>query len=234
MILTLKELADYLRVNERTILRMLKSSQIQGVKIGGQWRFNGSQIDQLFFPQSPAADPDAVPLRDFTQTRLPIPISRILKEDRMLLDLQATDVEGILSELCEPIAKKTLLLDVHDLKSRLMGREKLLSTGIGQGIAIPHPRDPIPTLREPAILILGRSRKGVDFHAVDQQSVTLFFMLCCQKIELHLHLMGALARMLQEPGFPDACRQVKTAEDILRLVMEIETRHILSEQPKEA
>ena len=50
MILTLKELADYLRVNERTILRMLKSGQIQGVKIGGQWRFNGSQIDQMFFP----------------------------------------------------------------------------------------------------------------------------------------------------------------------------------------
>lgn len=234
MILTLKELADYLRVNERTILRMLRSGQIQGVKIGGQWRFNGSQIDQLFFPPNPATDPDAVPLRDFTQSRLPIPFSRILKEDRILLNLQAADVESVLSELCEPIARKTLLLDVHDLKSRLLAREKLLSTGIGHGIAIPHPRDPIPTLREPAILIMGRSRKGVDFRAVDQQPVTLFFMLCCQKIELHLHLMGALARMLQESGFPEACRQAKTAEDILRLVMEVETRHILSEQPQEA
>ncbi len=49
MILTLKELADYLRVNERTIIRMLKAGKIQGTKIGGQWRFNGSQIDQFFF-----------------------------------------------------------------------------------------------------------------------------------------------------------------------------------------
>ena len=50
MILTLKELADYLRVNERTILRMLNTGQLKGTKIGGQWRFNSSQIDSLFFP----------------------------------------------------------------------------------------------------------------------------------------------------------------------------------------
>ena len=231
MILTLKELADYLRVNERTILRMLKSGQIQGVKIGGQWRFNGSQIDQLFFPENPPTGPDVVPLQDFTQGRLSIPVSRLLKEDRMNMEMEAKDIDGVIDELCEPFARKTLLLDTHDLKNRLQAREKLLSTGIGRGIAIPHPRDPIPTLREPAILIFGRKSKGIEYHAVDHKPVHLFFLLCCQNIEIHLHIMGSLARVLLDNEFPESCRQAKKPEDIIRMAMEVESRQMLSGKP---
>lgn len=228
MILTLKELADYLRVNERTILRMLKAGQIQGVKIGGQWRFNGSQIDQLFFPETPPTGPDVVPLKDFTRSRLSIPLSRLFKEDRMFFDMTATDVEGVVNELCEPFARKTLLLDLHELKSRLLAREKLLSTGVGKGLAIPHPRDPLPTLREPAILIFGRSTKGVEYLAVDGKPVHLFFLLCCQNIELHLHMMGILACMLQDNAFLDICMQANTLEEVLRPVLEIEAKQLLA------
>ncbi|MFA4943587.1 MAG: PTS sugar transporter subunit IIA [Lentisphaeria bacterium] len=234
MILTLKELADYLRVNERTILRMLKSGQIQGVKIGGQWRFNGSQIDQLFFPQAPVSGPDVVPLSDFVPARQPVPVSRLVKEDRMILEMHSRDMEGVIPELCEPITKKTLLLDVQDLKARLLAREKLLSTGIGHGIAIPHPRDPIPTLREPAIIIVGRSAQGVEFQAVDNAPVHLFFLLVCQNIELHLHLMGALAHLLQDNEFVDACRRAPTAAEIIRLIMEQEAKQFLQGKGAEA
>ncbi len=224
MILTLKELADYLRVHERTILRMLKAGQIQGVKIGGQWRFNGSQIDQVFFPEKPVTNPDAVSLSDLIANRPPSPISRLVKEDRILLDLTAGDVTGALHELSEPFAQKTLLLDIQDLRKRLDAREKLLSTGIGRGMAIPHPRDPIPTLREPAVVIIGRSSKGVAFNAMDGKPVQLFFLLCCQSIELHLHFMGALARLLQDDGLVEACRTAQAPADIIRALLEAEAR----------
>jgi mannitol/fructose-specific phosphotransferase system IIA component (Ntr-type) len=170
-----------------------------------------------------------VPLTDFTRSRLPVPISRVLREDRMIMDLKSKDVESVVDDLCEPFARKTLLLDFHELKKRMLAREKLLSTGIGRGIAIPHPRDPMPTLREPAVIIFGRSSKGVDYKAVDRNPVHLFFMLVCQNIELHLHLLGALARLLQEESVPDACMKAKGPEDIMRVVMELETKQILSE-----
>ncbi len=230
MILTLKELAEYLRVNERTILRMLKSGQIQGVKIGGQWRFNGSQIDQMFFPANQPSGPDVVPLAEFTPATLAIPISRIMREDRVILELKAKNTDGVIQELSEPFAKKSLTLDVQDLRNRLAAREKLLSTGIGNGIAIPHPRDPIPTLREPAIIIFGRSKAGIDFQAVDKKPIRLFFLLACQNIELHLHLMGALARLLQDQLFTDACLAAKTEEEIVRLVLEAEARQTMPAQ----
>ena len=82
MILTLRELAEHLKVTDRTILRMLKTGQIQGVKIGGQWRFNGSQIDRVFFPEGPLGSDD-VPLSELTRPQFEIPISRLVNENRV-------------------------------------------------------------------------------------------------------------------------------------------------------
>lgn len=227
MILTLKELANYLRVNERTIQRMLKTGQIQGVKIGGQWRFNGSQIDRIFFPDK-QSNPDPVPLSELIHSHLAIPLSRMLREDRIILDIRADSVATAVDALTEPFARKTLLLDTQDLRHRLLQREELLSTGIGNGIAIPHPRDPIPTLREPSVIVIGRSVPGVPYNALDGKPVHLFFLLCCQNIELHLHMMGRLAQLLREKELTDGCMGASSPEDVMRTVMETERKHFLA------
>ena len=228
MILTLRELASYLRVNERTVQRMLKSGQLKGVKIGGQWRFNGSEIDRLFFPDAEPSHEEAVPLDDLVRSHLSIPVSRHLREDRMVLDMSASDVPGVISELTAPMERRTLLLDVGDLRTRLLAREELLSTGVGGGIAVPHPRDPLPTLREPCVLVFGRRREGVEYGAADGQPVRLFFLVCCQNIELHLHVMGKLAQLLRESAFVQACLEAGTGSDVLRAALEGERRQFLA------
>jgi PTS system nitrogen regulatory IIA component len=222
MILTLKELANHLRVNERTILRMQQAGQIKGVKIGGQWRFNSSQIAGLFFPERPAAGPDAVPLSDLARGPLVTPLSRILRPDRIVLDMQAADAAGAIAELCRVVKQKNLILDVRDLEARVLAREKLLSTGVGSGVALPHPRDPIPTLSELAIVIMGRSRRGIEFEAIDDKPVHLFFLFCSQTIALHLHLLGRLAHVLRRDGAIAAMNAAKTPEDVLRTVLDAE------------
>jgi len=206
---------------------MLKSSQISGTKIGGQWRFNSSQIHSLFFP----ADGESLgelPLGSI-RTHLGITISRVLQEERMLLDLQSTNAEGVLREIASPALFNTLLLDINDLQQRLLSREQLLSTGVGMGIAVPHPRDPIPTLRNPAVAAFGRSKAGIEFGAIDGKPVHLFFMLCCQNIELHLHLMGRLARLLRNDAFVEGCRESQSPADITRLLLEHERAHFLTQ-----
>ncbi|MCK5803091.1 MAG: PTS sugar transporter subunit IIA [Lentisphaeria bacterium] len=221
MILTLRELADHLRVNERTIMRMLKTGQVKGTKIGGQWRFNGSQVHNLFFPDSSPVE-DAVPLDSLLHPSLGLPLSRVISEDRMVLDLQGRTAEEIIVELTSSTMLNKVLMNAGELRDKCLAREKLLSTGVGGGVAIPHPRDPLTTLRAPAIVIFGRSREGVDFGAVDGAPARLFFLLCCQNIELHLHLMGRLAQTLRTEGFADACLSAESATDVLRLVMKVE------------
>lgn len=228
MILTLRELADYLRVNERTILRMLKTGQVQGAKIGGQWRFNSSQIDGLFFPGEGEEEVEGEEsLGSLARSHLSIPVSRVIAEDRMVLDMQATDVAGVIEELTPRDLLGRLVMEVEGLRAKCLAREQLLSTGVGNGVAIPHPRDPIATLKAPAMIVFGRSAKGVEFSAVDGKPVHLFFLLCCQNIEVHLHLMGRLAKLLRNREFLAKCRECETTTDVLRVVLEFERAQFL-------
>ncbi|MDX9979998.1 MAG: PTS sugar transporter subunit IIA, partial [Lentisphaeria bacterium] len=223
MILTLRELADYLRVNERTILRMLKTGQVQGAKIGGQWRFNSSQIDGLFFPPEEGAEVEGEEsLGNLARSYLSIPVSRMMAEDRMIMDMQATQVSEVIEELTPRELLGKLVMEVESLRAKCLAREQLLSTGVGNGVAIPHPRDPVATLKAPAMIIFGRSAKGIDFGAVDGKPVHLFFLLCCQNIEIHLHLMGRMAKLLRNRDFLAQCQACENPGDVLRVVLEFE------------
>jgi excisionase family DNA binding protein len=230
MILTLRELAQMLRVNERTILRMLKSGQLQGAKIGGQWRFNSSQIDGLFFPgETPRESSEDIPLNELTRSHLGIPISRVMSDTRMVLSLTGHDAESVIEELTNPRMLNPVLLDVSDLRSKCVAREELLSTGVGRGVALPHPRDPVTTLRAPAVIVFGRSAEGIEFKAADGKPVHLFFLMCSQSIELHLHLMGRMARLLRQNDFIAQCMNCATPQDVMRLVMESERDEFLAQ-----
>lgn len=226
MILTLKELAEYLRVNERTILRMLHNGKIQGAKMGGQWRFNGSQIDKVFFPTTPIGEDD-VPLSVLTRPLIGTTVSRMMDTERIIMDLQGQDGNSVIAELTSHRIFNNLVLDVHDLREKCLARESVLSTGVGNGVAIPHPRDPVPTLRVPACVIYGYSKNGIDFNASDGQPVHHFFLLCSQNIELHLHLMGCMARLLRDENFMQSLPKADTPEEIIKLVMEHERSEFL-------
>jgi PTS system nitrogen regulatory IIA component len=229
MILTLRELAQMLRVNERTILRMLKSGQLKGAKIGGQWRFSSSQIDGLFFPGGDVSKADAdISQEVLSHSQIGIPVSRLMSESRAVMSVAAREAAGVIDELTSPRLLGPAVLDVKDLRTKCLAREKLLSTGVGNGVAIPHPRDPVTTLRAPAIVVFGRSARGVDFGAADGKPVHLFFLMCSQSIELHLHLMGRMARLLRHEGLVAQCSEAATPQDVIRLVMEAERSEFLT------
>ena len=108
-----------------------------------------------------------------------------------------------------------------------------LSTAVGNGIAVPHPRDPIPTLQMPGCIVYGYSKKGVDFNAPDGKPVHFFFLLCSQNIELHLHMMRCLASILRVPQFIEACQKAAKPADIVKAVIEQETANFLHRDPEE-
>ncbi|MBQ4480954.1 MAG: PTS sugar transporter subunit IIA [Victivallales bacterium] len=226
MILTLKELAEYLRVNERTIMRMKDQGKIEGVKIGGQWRFNGSEIDKLFFPQNGVEVAKEVeqeePMSVLNRPSIGIPLSRVMHENRILLNLAATDRDSLIEEMTAARLMYGLVLDVSDLRLKCKQREAVLSTAIGEGIAIPHPRDPIPTLRSSAAVIYGYSHDGINYDAPDGKPVHHFFLVCSQNIELHLHLMGCMARLLKDQDFVNALPKCTQNADVIKLVMKHE------------
>lgn len=117
-------------------------------------------------------------------------IEKLFREDRILLDLKAKDKEGVLREM---IAILNLPKDKEELLfSSLMQREKLGSTGIGKGIAIPHCRS---VAVDNITLIVGISKEGVDFDSLDGKPVHIIFMLVATPMDPSMQYLTALGNI---------------------------------------
>ena len=136
-------------------------------------------------------------------------IAEFLREDLVFPDLAASDKAGVLGELSAGLAKAYPALAAARLTETLLEREKLGSTGIGEGVAIPHGKLPgIPGL----IAAFARSKKGVDFASIDGKPTYLFFVLFAPENSAGLHLK-ALARITRLFKNPELRRTILAASD---------------------
>jgi PTS system nitrogen regulatory IIA component len=127
-------------------------------------------------------------------------IAEFLREDLVFPDLAATDKAGVLGELSAGLARAYPALTAGRLTETLLEREKLGSTGIGEGVAIPHGKLPgIPGL----IAAFARSRAGVDFASIDGKPTHLFFVLFAPENSagVHLKALARISRLFKQPQF---------------------------------
>lgn len=145
-------------------------------------------------------------------------ISDVLHKDAILLNLEARDKKGVIEELVRPVAR---LVDVEfdELFRVLMERERLGSTGIGGGIAIPHGK--LKGL-ERLILAYGASGKGVDFESIDGKPAHIFFLLVTPEnsIDIHLKLLARISRFLKNDLFRERLRAARSPEEVLGIIGE--------------
>jgi len=137
------------------------------------------------------------------------------REDFFIPELKSTRKEEVLDEMVNFIAQKMPLKDARLVADMLKRREQLGSTGIGHGIAIPHGR----TLSTPTLLVaFGKSRKGIDFDAVDNQPVYLIFMIVAppqEESNVYLPFLGKLVEVLQIEQIREDLRKVVTFQEFI-------------------
>ena len=139
------------------------------------------------------------------------------------LDLQASEKQEILRELVDVLADVKDIGDKKVILKALLERESLGSTGIGQGIAIPHGKtDKIKEL----VSVLAISKKGVNFEALDGENVYIFFLLVAPKDAAgpHLKALAQISRMLRDTYFCDLLRRCETPEQVYELIRKEESR----------
>lgn len=140
----------------------------------------------------------------------------ILHPEAILPDLKSQDKKGILEELVGPLAQVTGM-GSKDLFNVLMEREQLGSTGIGEGIGIPHGKTKgIETL----VIGFGLSRKGVDFDSIDGKPTHIFFTLITpdQSTGLHLKLLARISKLLKREGFKDKLMKASSSDEIITII----------------
>jgi PTS system nitrogen regulatory IIA component len=146
-------------------------------------------------------------------------LSDILNENHVISDLKAKDKKGVLEELVDVIVRSHPTLDKNSLVKVLLERERLGSTGIGDGVAIPHGK--IQGLKHP-IISFGRSRKGLDFEAMDGEAVFLFFLLVAPEdsASIHLKALAKIAKIIKSRSFRNVLMQVPTREEIYQTIIQ--------------
>ena len=143
-------------------------------------------------------------------------IQDLLRKDVMLLDLQATEKKAVIEEMIQSLVDRGYVTDFETFKEGILAREALTSTGLGDGIAMPHSKN---TAVKEATVLFAKSNKGVDYESLDGQPTDLFFMIAAPEgaNDTHLAALAELSQYLMKDGFADKLRQVTSPDQVIEL-----------------
>lgn len=159
-------------------------------------------------------------------------ISDLLIKDRINLDVQSSDKTGIIRELAKLHESTGVLNDYEGYVNALMAREAQSSTGIGEGIAIPHAKTEF--VKEPA-LAMGRKKEGIEYDSLDGEPATLFFMIAAPDgaNNTHIETLARLSQLLLDDDFKAALENTATADEVVDIINKAEAEKFSGEEKKE-
>jgi nitrogen PTS system EIIA component len=220
MKLSIEKVAEYLSLPPSTVERWVRQGRIPIQKTGDSCSFDRATLEKwaqqrdLFFgvPQEPTAH-TAETCRETLLTAM--------KRGGVVHHLRADSAAAALKA---GVARLPLLsTESRDLLfERLLEREQLTSTGIGKGVAIPHPRTPLGGDDYPAMVATCFLESPLEFDAIDDRPVFVLFIILCPSLQQHLHILSRLAFCLRDAEFEALLQSRPTADSLLAKVREIE------------
>lgn len=147
-----------------------------------------------------------------------------LQEERVIPELQGTDKRSVLKELSGLLVEPCQVASAEELLQVLLDREKLGSTGIGEGIAIPHGR--LKKLKN-FLVSFGRSMKGVDFDSIDRKPSQLFFLVMAPENSAvdNLKLLGRIVTLLKDPSFKRRLMGAPSQKELFQIISEEDEKY---------
>jgi nitrogen PTS system EIIA component len=146
-------------------------------------------------------------------------LSELIDEKNIVPDLKAKDKKGVLEELVDALSSQAPALDKNALVKVLLERERLGSTGIGDGVAIPHGK--FSGIGQPSISF-GRSRRGLDFESMDGESTHIFFLLVAPEnsASIHLKALAKIAKILKNSTFRKELMEAPGRHEVYQLIIQ--------------
>lgn len=154
-----------------------------------------------------------------------IPALRTLLQDDLIIEeIESIDKQGVLREFARLLKSRNRVIDEEELVHILLERESLGSTGIGDGVAIPHGK---LHMCSDMIVVFGRSSRGVDFQAMDGKPVHLFFLLVTpdDKPGDHLKVLARISRIIRNPALRESLRTAPDRQELQRLICQEDSKY---------
>ena len=220
MKLTVRDAAKILNVSDKSIYRWIKQGVIPAYQINDQYRFNRAELLEWATSRRINVSPEIFAEPEGGDTPPPA-LSEALKAGGVHYRIGGNDKSSVLRAIVDTI-KIPEEVDREFLYQVLLAREALGSTGIGEGIAIPHVRNPIVLHLSRPMVTLCFLEHPVDFGALDGRPVTTLFTLISPTVRAHLHLLSRLGFALRDPDFKKAVLEQASREQILEALKRAE------------
>ncbi len=224
-LLTVRELAEYMQLPERTVHKLATEGEVPGVKLGDQWRFKRIVIDawldeRMSHSSDDASDMDVATIPDGAS----LPLRDLLDESSVIPDLRGRDRAQVIEEMAQRAFEKGFVADKPWFVGALVERESMTPTAIEGGVAFLHTRQRNSRRISKPFILMGRHHAGVDFGAADGRPTNLLFLLGLKYDRIHLPILGRLARVLRAGDLPTKLRAAPTAQRMSALLLEADVR----------
>ncbi len=209
-ILTIEEVAKYLRVSDRTVYDWAQKGEIPAGKIGTVWRFKKSEVENWVNARLSS--------ESVKQAEQAIQVKNILSPDRIVFINHTTKHDALL-ELADVLATAPQVKNAQELTQEILKREELMSTAIGRGIAIPHVR--LSSVTD-LVMAVGVCKKNLDdFQALDEQPVNLLIMIAAayNQHSYYLKTISHFSAKLKKKELRDAIMNAQTEMDVYNLLL---------------
>lgn len=225
-LMTVRELAEYMQLADRSILKLATEGQIPGTQIEGQWRFKRTLVDEWLEERmgGGSSDDEANVDVDKIPDGNSLPLAELMDESSVIYDLRGRDRAKVIEEMAQRAFEKGLVTDKPWFVGALVERESIAPTAIEGGIAFLHTRQRNSKKIARPFVLMGRSQRGVDFEAADGKPTFLVFLLGLKYDRVHLPILGRLARVLRAEDLATKLRAAPTAQRMSALLLQADQK----------
>jgi excisionase family DNA binding protein len=233
-VLTIKDVADILKLHPRTVAKMARQGEIPATRIGRVWRFDEDAVLEWFNARLKGETRHTGP-GNGKQPRLwngTTRVADLLSKDAVQYTRERHSKREVLESLATLAARSGRVSDYQLLLDSLVEREQMCPTALEGGIAFPHPRHPLDHMDRPVLAMLV-ARNGVDFGAPDEAPTRVFVLLLSPDDGTHVRILSHLARLFRNSKTVERLTRCRQANEVVREIKRLEEQLIDKQERQE-
>ena len=223
---SLDDLARQLGRDKRELEKLVSRGRIPGRKVNGEWLFNSTEIthwlEQEMRTYSTTELERVEQTHPTTQLDSEHLISSLMPEELIEVPLDARTKRSVLESLIEIAGRTWQIWEPSAVLTAVQEREEAYPTAFDNGVAFPHPRNPLSDAVGEPVIAYGRTLTGIPFGSDRGGLTDIFFLVICSDTATHLSVLARLGRMLQLPDFVDLLREANTPQETRQVIIEAE------------